>query len=399
VAALTDSRPRPQIETGRIWLAGFIMFVLRLPSLNALENALRDSKRWRGVRGNDTPSADTIGRVFSCMSMEPLRLMTVALNKNAWRSKAIHQRPGQSHRVVAIDGHETVASRSRCCDQCLVRDVRIKTKGKNAKERRVKEYYHRIVTAQWVGCTPPPILDIEMVLPGEGEVVAAKRLLERILRQYPRLIDVITADAIYLEAPFIRMVTDARKHVIVVMKQEARDLYKDAERLRPLIQSRTIQDGKRTTLLWDIPDLLSFTTLGQRVRVVWAEEKTVAKKVVPESKPSRTAERITDSTWIWVTTLDASVPATKIQQWGHDRWDLENRGFNELVTHWHMDHCFVHNPTAMATFLLTLAIAFLTTYLFYERNLRPQVRPATRLALAFNLLNSLGSLHLFVSSG
>ncbi|MGH7318213.1 MAG: hypothetical protein ACRELA_01075, partial [Candidatus Rokuibacteriota bacterium] len=29
-------------------------------------------------------------------------------------------------------------------------------------------------------------------------------------------------------------------------------------------------------------------------------------------------------TWIWVTDRPAAaVPATKIQRWGHDRWDLE----------------------------------------------------------------------------
>jgi hypothetical protein len=281
---------------------------------------------------------------------------------------------------------------------------RLRIKGKDGKVRRVKEYYHRIVVAQWVGCKPAAIVDIEMVLPKEGEVIAAKRLVTRILSDYSRLIDVITADAIYLEAPFIRMVIKAGKHVIVVMKQEARDLYKDAEGLRSLIQPRTIQDGARTSRIWDIPNLRSFTTLGQPVRVVWAEEKTVSKKVVPKSKPSQTTDKIIEATWIWVTTLGASVPATKIQQWGHDRWDIENRAFNELVTHWHMDHCFVHNPVAMEALLLTLALAFLTTYLFYERNLKSQIRPATRLTLASLFMCSIGpsladSFRLFASPG
>jgi len=122
-------------------------------------------------------------------------------------------------------------------------------------------------------------------------VVAAKRLVARILSEYPRLIDVITADAIYLEAPFIRMIVEAGKHVIVVMKQEARDLYKDAEGLRSVIKPRTIQDGARTSRIWDIPHLSSFTTPGQPVRVVWAEEKTVTKKVTPKSKPRQTTEK------------------------------------------------------------------------------------------------------------
>jgi hypothetical protein len=378
---LTDDRVRPQISTATVWLAGFMMFVLRKPSLNALENDYRGCSTWRRMIGSAMPSADTVGRVYSKLKLEALRWMLVAINKKACRNKAIHQRKGQSHRVVAVDGHEMWASRKRCCGQCLVRKVRIKNK-KDGKIREVKEYYHRIVVAQWVGCTPPPILDFEMVRPKEGEVVAAKRLLKRILADYPRLIDVISADALYLEAPFIKMVIEAGKHVVVVMKQAARDLYEDAQSLRSVSECRIIREDRRTTHLWDLRDLSSFTTLGQKVRVVWAEERTLVRKVVPGSKPARFAEQYVESTWVWVTTLPDSVPAIKIQQWGHDRWDLENRGFNELVSHWHMDHCFIHNTVATEAFLLTLAVAFVTTYLFYERNLKHQARPKTRLALA-----------------
>src|SRR5713226_3239004 len=219
----------------------------------------------------------------------------MTINKKAWRNKAIHLRPDQAHRVAAIDGHELGASRSRCCAQCLVRNRRVKCK-KTKETRIIKEYYHRVVVAQWVGCTPAGVIDLEMVRPKEGEVVAARRLLERILAHYPRLIDVISADALYLEAPFLRMATQAGKHVVIVMKQEARDLYKDAEALRVLIKPRIIQQGDRTTQLWDIPKLTSFSTLDQEVRVVWAEEKTITRKVVPGTKPAKTTPVIDGKT-------------------------------------------------------------------------------------------------------
>lgn len=363
------------------------MFVWRLRSLNALENRLRGTRVWRKAGGSQPPSVDTIGRVFAAMDVDSLRQLQVTINKQAWRSKAIHQRTDQSYRVAAVDGHELGTSRTRCCAQCLVRDLRVKCK-KTKKTRVVREYYHRVVVAQWIGCTPAGLIDLEMVRPKEGEVVAARRLLQRLLSTYSRLIDVISADALYLEAPFIRMVTAANKHVVVVMKQEARELYKDAEKLRACVRPRIVQQGERTTQLWDIPSLSSFTTLGQEVRVVWAEERTNKRKLIPGSKPAGKVEVVQENTWVWVTTLPIVVPATKIQQWGHDRWDLENRGFNELVSLWHMDHSFVHHPNAIEAFLLTLAIAFLTTYLFHQRNLKPQARPRTRLALAMEFLSS-----------
>jgi hypothetical protein len=265
----------------------------------------------------------------------------------------------------------------------MVREVEV-------KGEKVQEYYHRIVVAQWAGVTPPAILDVELIKPGEGEVVAARRLFERIVKNYERLVDVICADALYLEAPFIRLVLEAGKHVVVVMKQEARELYQDADRLRSLEKPRVVEDQQRTTRLWDLGALESFTTLGRPVRVVWAEELTQELQFKGGKRQSVEVSK----TWAWVTDLPAAiVPAVLIQRWGHARWDLENRGFNELASHWAMDHCFVHQSTAIATLLLTLAAAFLATYLFYERNLKPAIRDRmTRLALASRLFEDLASL-------
>jgi hypothetical protein len=251
----------------------------------------------------------------------------------------------------------------------------------------VIEYSHRVVVAQWVGVTPPAILDLERVAPEEGEVVAARRLLERIVDHSGRLVDVIVADALYLEAPFIRLALKADTHVVVVMKQEARELYQEAAELRALVPPQVIADGPRTTRLWDFPELTSFSTLGRPMRVVWAEEATTKATRVGGQRQVIVEEH----TWVWVTDLPATVVSpAKIQRWGHDRWDLENRGFNELATLWHMDHCFIHHPVAMEALLLTLAVAFLTTYLFYARNLKPAARRhLTRLALAARLREDL----------
>jgi len=376
VAGLHDGRLLPQISTCSVWLSAFGMYVLRLRSFNALEQELRVSKRWEAWVGSRKPSADTIGRVFAKMSPDELRQILVAIQRSAWRRKAIHLRPGESYRVVAVDGHEIGASRARCCPECLVREVKV-------GDETVLEYYHRIVVAQWVGVIPPAILDLERISPKEGEVPAARRLLERVLHQHSRLIDVISADALYLEAPFLKQVLDAGKHAVIVMKQERRELYQDAERLRSLIEPQVFADGPRTTRLWDIPNLSSFTTLDRPVRVVWAQEQTHKRKIVG----GKAKDVLEEKTWIWVTDLPAAtIPAAKIQRWGHDRWDLENRGFNELTTLWHMDHYFIHDTTAIETLLLTLAIAFVTTYLFYGRNLKaPARRHLTRLALAARL--------------
>ena len=376
MVTLRDARPRPQFSTATVWLSAFALFVLRLRSFHALEQEFRRPTRWAAWLGGRPPSADTVGRGLAGLSLAEVRQLLAVVNRRAWRRKAIHAPRPDPYRVVAVDGHELWASRARCCAHCLQRTVVVKGTPQG-------EYYHRVVVAQWVGVTPPSILDVERLRPGEGEVVAARRLVARVLRTYGRLVDVITADALYLEAPFLRQVLAAGKHVVVVLKQEARELYQDAEGLRAGSAPQIRTDGPRTTRLWDLPDLTSFTTLGRAVRVVWAEETTQRRRRVggqwqtgPESQR-----------WIWVTDLPAGVvPASTIQRWGHARWDLETRGFGELTTLWHLDHCFIHDIVALEALVLTLAVAFVTTYLFYARQLKPAARRhLTRLALAARL--------------
>jgi hypothetical protein len=255
--------------------------------------------------------------------------------------------------------------------------------------KTVRQYYHRVVVAQWVGVTPPGILDLETIQPGEGEVVAAGRLWERIIGDYGRLIDVVTLDAIYLEGPFLKKVRLAGKHFVVVMKQERRELYRDADQLRTVQAPQVLEESGKTSRIWDLPGLTTFETYGEPVRVVWAEERTEKPKMIGGQRQVV----VEGSTWVWVTDLVVEVASAQwIQRWGHDRWDLENRGFNELVNLWGMDHCFAHLPRAIEVILLTLALAFVLTYLFFTRNLKEELRAAlTRLALAQKMREELAA--------
>jgi len=380
VATLRDGRQAPQVAASTVFKSVFLMFVFRLGSLNRLEQELRRRGSWRKLLGGRPPSADTVGYSLSRFSLEEVRALVARHHHRAWRNKAIHGRPRERRRVIAIDGNELGASEARCCDQCLKREVQ-------KKDRTVIQYYHRVVVAQWIGVTPPGILDVERVKPGEGEVVAARRLLKRLVGAYGRLFDVISADAIYLEAPFLKDVLSAGKHFVVVLKQENRCLFQDAQQLKSLVKPQVVPGAGKTSRIWDLEGLTSFTTLGSPVRVVWAEETKIVTRIIGGKKEEITEE----NTWVWVTDLSSKeASAQDIQTWGHDRWNLENRGFNELTQHWDLTHSYVHDPTAMEVLLLTLALAFLTTYLFYERNLKKQPRKfLSRLALAARFLEDL----------
>jgi hypothetical protein len=43
-------------------------------------------------------------------------------------------------------------------------------------------------------------------------------------------------------------------------------------------------------------------------------------------------------------------PTERIVAWGHQRWDIENFGFNELVNGWEADHIYKHDAEAIEAF-------------------------------------------------
>lgn len=49
-------------------------------------------------------------------------------------------------------------------------------------------------------------------------------------------------------------------------------------------------------------------------------------------------------------------------------------GFNALCTHYNLDHCFKHEPTATTKFVLTLFVIFVLLQTFYLRKLKPPAR-------------------------
>jgi hypothetical protein len=94
-----------------------------------------------------------------------------------------------------------------------------------------------------------------------------------------------------LEAPFLEQLLNAGKHAVIVMKQERRDIFQDAQRLKGLVAPQIFVDGPRKTRLWDIPNLCSFSTLDREGRVVWAEEQTLKHKIMG-GKPTDVLEEM-----------------------------------------------------------------------------------------------------------
>ena len=148
------------------------MFLSRLGSLNALAQT-RTRSFWFRWLGAGLPSADTLGRVATQVEVTGLREVHRQVYTRLKREKALPP-PAQGLIAGVVDGHESHATFRRHCTGCLTRTIHTA-----AGDRT--QYYHRHVTFQLVGAEWTLVLDAEPQRPGEDEVAAALRLLERVL--------------------------------------------------------------------------------------------------------------------------------------------------------------------------------------------------------------------------
>jgi hypothetical protein len=298
--------------------------------------------------------------VAGLLNMDSLRDMIHSLYTRLKRNKALGGIEGLL--VAVLDGHETNASYRRHCEGCLQRKIR-------TREGERIQYYHRNVTLMLLGEKLRLLLDVEAQRPGEDEVATARRLLERVLQRYPRAFQVVLADALYAEAGFINYLWSHRKYVLIVLKDERRDIYQDCQGLFKIHDPIRGRYRDRECLWWDVCDLTSWSGVGTPLRVVRSLEGYGVKRQVTKEVEQQATE------WIWVTNLPANLASTAlVVRLGHARWDIENYGFNELVNGWHADHVYRHHPAAIDAFYLLVFLAFNLFHAFLRLNLKPIFR-------------------------
>jgi len=365
---VTDTRAFARYPTPAIVLTVFLMMATRSSSLHALEQD-RGRPGWHRRLGTPLPSADTIGRVFTKVEVERLREILHETYTRFKRNKALGSSYGWN--ILIIDGHETRASFRRCCSGCLQRQL---------SDGRI-QYYHRLALAMIAGQPVPFLVDLELQQKGEDEVACATRLLKRLLQIYPRAFNLVLADGLYVRAPLVSLLRRHHKHVLLVLKDERRDLIQDARGLFAGQVPVVVQEKGLERQIWDVEDLTSWTAFAP-VRVV----RSVETRTVVRQRNRREEKALAE--WIWVTTIpQAKTSGIRIAELAHTRWAIENRAFRELGTYWHADHVYRHHPRAIEAFWLMALLALNLFRAFYSLNLKPifrdrhtQIYIATRIA-------------------
>jgi hypothetical protein len=363
-----EHRLYPQIPAAPVAVSLFLGALLALPSWLQVAKKTRKKSWQRLMRYHQGLNHELFNYVSEFLSLEALREHLYAVARRAKANKVLEPHKMGGYHVLALDANELFASRSRCCEGCCARKVKVAAADGQITE--VIEYYHRAVFAHLVGSDL--LLDLEPIRPGEEECAAALRLLGRLRRCLGvRFFDVVSVDAWYTKTPFLQAVQKLGWEYVAVLKQSDYEAYKEADALRPVHPQTVFTDKGREVQLREVCQVPLTQQADLIVRVVlsdeqWQERQRRGKVWHQQSKRSH---------WRWVVSSGLDHLAAKaIWQMGHGRWAIENKAFNLLTRTYHLSHCFHHHPVAIVARLLLTLLAVNVTTLFYRHWIVPRAQ-------------------------
>ena len=340
---ITDNRSRPQIPTSEISKKVFTMMLSNLGSLNQLKAVSEMSAIY-------SPSVSTIARSADTMDLYQLREILKGVYLSSRRKKMLDSICGRS--IGILDGHEVTSSSIYKCQSCKVRNV-------SKIEGVVKlNYYHSFVAFILAGQEFATMLDIEPILPGQGELAAAYRLLERVCTNYPKAFSVVAGDALYLASDIFSLLKSHKKYAIAVLKDEKRQLYEEAVALSSISQPYRYENGNTSYRVWE-----------HRIEGLWDSYKKEV-TVIRSEETTAIGDKESRAEWMWVTNLPYAADLENTVRICHSRWQVENQCFNELSNIWSLNHIYRHSANAIVIFILFLFIAVNITNIFFNRNIK-----------------------------
>ena len=186
--------------------------------------------------------------------------------------------------------------------------------------------------------------------------IGGKRLIERLKKRHGHFADVIVADALYLNAPFINILKENGLEGVIRLKDERRMIFQDAERLFKQDEGKkaSFWKGKKKIEVWD---LSGFKMEGcpYKLRVVRYHEQW--------KENGKETER-----FMWLVTTRDAADYRVLWEMMHRRWDIEENGFHQLKTYYHAKHCYCRD--AVETIFNLIIIGFNVRELYLYRRSR-----------------------------
>ena len=375
VAAMPEGRTNPLHPWKKVFDAVFLGSACQFASAHRIE-----FESGVGVLSKRIGplSEDTLGYAMQRQAIQPLFELGCAIAKRLKRNGVLGSEWARGRVVAAVDGIEICSSYTRCCDACLERKVQRKVDG---EIRECLQYYHRISAVTLVSTPFPVFLGIRFQQAGETEVACSLELLQQLVRQLGcRFIDVLVADALYLQTPFVRAIESLDLEWVISLKDNQPALLAEAECLTAGPAPCRWSAGTSDFSLWHLPEV-DWPVADRMVRVV----KTVRVQKINRIRIEKTGthrdkkkeEVSVQSTNFYAAHVNlGSIPPEFIQQLGRSRWTIDAAAFQTLTTDCHIKQPSVHRDVALVVLTMIRVLAYTLMMVFYHRQVRSHCREA-----------------------
>jgi Transposase DDE domain len=316
-----DARKHPQISPVVILKSLLLIPILRLKSLNQLDNYLRlpEIKRFIGSKRQVVVSDSTMERSLKGFTIDSLRMILKAIVRFG---KAMGY-----HKVVLSSGRKLVAG--------IVDGTRI--------GKKLCSVFYEIGKVNL-------LVDVERIKKRGKELEASWKLVEKHLSD----VDILIVDGLYYVKKRINWIRSQGKHILIKTKEKSLTLIQDAEELfqhrddfKDEVEyyegTQVRDDGKKFSYrVWAVGGL---TTDG----VDYPLKVAKVEMVNLISKEEETYYLIT--TWVELTGLE-------MKQIGQLRWRVENNAFKKGNEQFALKHAFIDDEHGWEAMTLILFIGF-----------------------------------------
>jgi len=376
VGALPDGRQSPQHNGKKIFDAVFLGAACQFPAVHRIETECKSGALFKRI---GSLSEDAIGYALERQDPGAIFALGCDLARQLKRNGIFRSDWSRGLVVAAIDGIEICSSFARSCDHCMERKVKHMVDGELREEL---QYYHRLCAVTVVSSAFPIPLAIRFQKNGETEVSCSLSLLQDLLDHVGRrFLDLLVADALYLQAPFVRQVEAWGLDWVINVKDNQPELLAEAQRVTAGAERQQHSNEKQELQLWHAPEVY-WPVADRSVRVVKTvrtqQKKRIRVGLNADGRKRSQKEIVAEvSTNFYASNLElGTLPPVFVHQLGRSRWIIDTEVFQTITTDGHLKKPSVHQGRGQALIVLTMirVLAFTLTLVFFHRQIRSHFR-------------------------
>jgi hypothetical protein len=375
VAVLPEGRRYPRHPGKKVFDAVFLGAACQFPALHRIEAECKQGALSTRI---GPLSEDAIRYALERGDPDALFALGCEIASQLKRNGVFRSDWSRGLVVAAVDGIEICSSFVRSCEHCLERNVKHMVDGELLEE---VQYYHRISVVTIVSAAFPIPLGIRFQKSGESEVACSLALIQDLIAQLgSRFMDLLVADALYLQTPFIAAVEALGLQWVINLKENQPELLAEAQRLTAGVSLERPGDPPELEL-WHAPEV--YWPVADRavgvVKTVRSQEKK-RWRIRREQDGRKRSEKETfleTSTNFYASNLQlGTVPPLFIHQLGRSRWIIDSQVFQTITTDGHLKRPSVHQDRGQALLVLTMVrvLAFTLSLVFFHRQVRSHLR-------------------------